>query len=62
MKELLFLVAEKLVENNLSDQSILVCCSILKQAFIEQGFPSNISNEFAIDALKITMRTLAKIK
>ena len=34
------------------------CGSILKQSFIEQGFDRATSNEFAIDALKITMQTL----
>lgn len=62
MKELLSQVAAKLVENNISDESILVCGSILKEAFIKEGFSRVLANEFAIDALKITLGTLNRIK
>jgi len=62
MKELLSQVAVKLVENNISDESILVCGSILKEAFVKEGFPRVLANEFAIDALKITLGTLNRIK
>jgi len=62
MKELLSLTASKLVENNFSDECILACGSVFKQAFIEQGFTRVLSNEFAIDSLKIIITTLSKIK
>lgn len=62
MKELLNQVAVKLVENNISDESILVCGSILKEAFVKEGFSRVLANEFAIDALKITLATLNRIK
>ena len=62
MKELLGLIAEKLVAEKLSNESILACGSILKRSFIEQGFSRALSNDFAIDALKITLTTLSKIK
>tara|TARA_R110000803_G_scaffold165406_1_gene228939 strand:+ start:52 stop:240 length:189 start_codon:yes stop_codon:yes gene_type:complete len=58
MKNLLSNIAIKLVESNFSNESIQVCGSILKQVFMEQGFDRATSNEFAIDALKITMKTL----
>jgi hypothetical protein len=62
MKNLLSNIAIKLVESNFSNESLLICGSILKQSFIEQGFDRATSNEFAIDALKITMKTLNDLK
>jgi len=62
MKNLLSNIAIKLVESNFSNESLQVCGSILKQSFIEQGFDRATSNEFAIDALKITMKTLSTLK
>ena len=61
MKELFSLVAVKLVESKLSDESILVCGSILKEAFVKEGFTRVLANEFAIDALKIILSTLNKL-
>jgi len=62
MKVLLSQVAVKLIENNFSDKSILVCGSILKEAFVKEGFSRVLANEFAIDALKLTLTTLKSIK
>ena len=62
MKNLLLNIATKLVECNFSNESIEICGSILKQSFMEQGFDRATSNEFAIDALKITMQTLSTLK
>ena len=61
MKELFSLVAVKLVENKFSEEAILICGSILKEAFVKEGFTRVLSNEFAIDSLKIIMKTLNKI-
>ena len=62
MKNLLSNIATKLVESNFSNESLQVCGSILKQSLMEQGFDRATSNEFAIDALKITMQTLTSLK
>ena len=62
MKNLLSNIAIKLVESNFSNESLQVCGSILKQSFMEQGFDRATSNEFAVDALKITMQTLSTLK
>ena len=61
MKELFSLVAVRLVESKLSEESILVCGSILKEAFVKEGFTRVLANEFAIDSLKIILKTLNKI-
>ena len=61
MKVLLSEIAVKLVENNFSEQSILICGSILKEVFVKEGYSRVLANEFAIDALKITMQTLKGI-
>jgi len=61
MKELFSLVAVRLVENKLSEESILICGSILKEAFVKEGFTRVLANEFAIDSLKIILKTLNKI-
>ena len=61
MKALLSQIAVKLVENNFSDECILICGSILKEAFIKEGFSRVLANEFAIDALKITLKTLTQL-
>ena len=61
MKELFSLIAIKLVENKLSEESILVCGSILKESFVKEGFSRVLANEFAIDSIKIILKTLNKI-
>ena len=62
LKNLLSNIAIKLIESNFSNESLQVCGSILKQSFMEQGFDRATSNEFAVDALKITMQTLSTLK
>lgn len=62
MKELLSLTAMKLIENNLSNESILTCGSILKEQFIKEGFTRVVANDLTIDSLKIILLTINKIK
>jgi len=62
MKNLLSEIAVKLIENNISNESILICGSILKRAFIQQGFSPVVANTMAIDGMKITLKTISKIK
>jgi hypothetical protein len=62
MKNLLSEIAVKLIENNISNESILICGSILKRAFIQKGFSPVVANTMAIDGMKITLKTISKIK
>ena len=62
MKELLSNIAVKLVENNFSDEAIMICGSILKEVFVKEGYSLQVANEFSIDALKITINTLRSLK
>ncbi len=62
MKNLLSEIAVKLIENNFSNESISICGAILKRAFIEQGFSPVVANTMAIDGMKITLKTINKIK
>ena len=62
MKNLLSNIAIKLVESNFSNESLQVCGSILKQSFIEQGFDRATSNEVAIDALQLSLKTISTLK
>jgi len=61
MKELLFLIAEKIVTDK-SENNILACLSILKQEFVNMGYSNYNSNTMAIDSLKIVMKTLLNLK
>jgi hypothetical protein len=62
MKELLSNIAVKLVENNFSDEVLMICGSILKEVFVKEGYSLQVANEFSIDALKITINTLKSLK
>tara|TARA_R110000796_G_scaffold90980_1_gene195048 strand:+ start:303 stop:494 length:192 start_codon:yes stop_codon:yes gene_type:complete len=62
MKNLLSTVAVRIIENNFSNESIYASGAVIKESFIMQGFSSEIANEFAVDALKIVMNTISKIK
>ena len=61
MKELLSNIAVKLVENNFSDEVLMICGSILKEVFVKEGYSLQVANEFSIDALKITINTLKSL-
>jgi hypothetical protein len=61
MKTLLRDAALKIIENNFSDDVILRCTAVIKEAFIMQGFDTKTANEFAIDGMKITLRTISKM-
>jgi hypothetical protein len=60
MKELLFLIAEKIVTDK-SENNIFICLSILKDEFIKMGYSNVNANTMAIDSLKIVMKTLISI-
>ena len=61
MKDLLFLIAEKIATNK-SEDTILICGSILKDEFINMGYSLNNANTMAIDTLKIIMKTMINFK
>ena len=60
MKELSFTIAQKIV-NDRNPNTIVICCSILKEAFISQGISKKDANTMAIDAIKIILKTIIKI-
>ena len=62
MKTLLTEAAMKIIENNFSNDSILRCAAVLKEALMIEGFSEKVSNELAIDGIKITLRTISKLK
>lgn len=62
MKALLRESAIKLIENNFSDDCMYRCMAVIKEAFIMEGFDEKTANHFAIDGMKITLRTISKIK
>lgn len=61
MKELAFAIAQKIASDK-STNTVLVCASILKEAFISDGVPSKTANTMAIDGVKIIMSTMLKMK
>jgi hypothetical protein len=60
MKELAFMIAEKITNDN-SQETIMICGSILKDEFLKMGFNSVNSNTMAVDTLKIIMKTIIRI-
>jgi hypothetical protein len=60
MKELAFLIAQKIANDN-SKETVLVCGSILKDAFILQGATKKQANIMAIDTLKIIMKSMVNL-
>jgi hypothetical protein len=60
MKELAFMIAEKITNDN-SPETIMICGSILKDEFLKMGFTSVNSNTMAVDTLKIIMKTIIRI-
>ena len=61
MKSILSDIAIKLIENNFSMECITLCGGILKEAFILQGFSRVVSNEMAIDGMKIVFKTIQQL-
>lgn len=60
MKELSFMIAQKIATDN-NPNTIIICCSILKEAFISEGATKKQANIMAIDAMKIILKTMVKI-
>jgi hypothetical protein len=60
MKELSFTIAQKIATDK-SPNTILVCCSILKEAFIMEGATIKQANDMAVDSIKIILKTMISI-
>lgn len=60
MKELCFNIATKIATDK-SENTVYLCCSILKDAFIMQGFNNKVANEMAIDTIKIIMKSMLNL-
>jgi hypothetical protein len=60
MKELFLTIAQKIATDK-NPNTILVCCSILKDAFLMQGQTEKESNIMAIDGIKIILKTMIRI-
>jgi len=61
MKDLLFLIAEKIATDN-NPNTIVICGSILKDEFLNMGYSLANANTMAVDALKIVMKTMINFK
>jgi hypothetical protein len=60
MKELAFTIAQKIASDR-SSKSILICASILKDAFQSEGISEKDANVMAIDTIKIIMKSMLNI-
>ena len=60
MKQLTFQIAQKIATDK-NPNTILICCSILKDAFIMQGINKKDANTMAIDGIKIIMKSMINI-
>jgi hypothetical protein len=60
MKELSFTIAQKIATDK-NPNTIMICCSILKEAFIIEGATNKQANTMAIDAIKIILKTMINI-
>jgi hypothetical protein len=61
MKELAFTIAQKIASDK-SPNTIIVCASILKEAFISEGISPKAANTMAIDGVKVIMKAMLNIK
>ena len=60
MKELSFTIAQKIATDK-NPNTIMICCSILKEAFTMQGINPKDANQMAIDGIKIIMKSMLNI-
>jgi len=61
MKELAFEIAKKIATDQQED-TIWICASILKKAFIMQGMSEKNANTMAIDSIKIILKAMVRVK
>jgi hypothetical protein len=60
MKKLSFTIAQKIASDK-NPNTVMICCSILKEAFIMEGATSKQANAMAVDAIKIILKTMITI-
>ena len=60
MRELSLTIAQKIATDK-NPNTIMICCSILKEAFIIEGATNKQANTMAIDAIKIILKTMINI-
>jgi hypothetical protein len=60
MKELSFTIAQKIATDK-NPNTIMICCSILKEAFMMEGISNKQANTMAIDGIKIIMKSMLNI-
>lgn len=56
MKAVLFEIAKKITEAKGDIKVQMACAGTLKQMFIKMGYDNKTANQFALDAIKITMK------
>jgi len=59
MKNLAFTIAKRIAIDK-SPNTVLICASILKDAFISEGIPAKEANTMAIDGVKVIMNTMLR--
>lgn len=57
MKDLSFQIAQKIASDK-NPHTVFICASILKEAFILDGYSSKEANTMAIDGIKIIMKAM----
>ena len=60
MKDLALMIAEKIASDK-TENTLIVCGSILKDEFVKMGFDLINANTMAVDTLKIIMKTMISI-
>jgi len=60
MKELAFTIAQKIATDK-NPNTVMICCSILKEAFMMEGLSSKQANTMAVDGIKIIMKSMLNI-
>ena len=60
MRELTFQIAEKIATDK-NPNTVIICASILKEAFILTGVNKKDANDMAIDGIKIIMKSMLNL-
>lgn len=58
MKELTFQIAQKIASENKNPKTVLICASILKTFFINEGYSDKVANTMAIDGIKLIVKAM----
>jgi len=60
MKQLAFEIAHKIATDK-NPNTVIICASILKEAFIMSGVNNKDANTMAIDGIKIIMKSMLNL-